>query len=188
MGKEMRDMIKKENKLCFQHRMERKTEKSFQLSAGRQRLLAETIRELKQEGRLDEEKLAMQHGTTSIYRHSLNVAYTSLWMMERWQIRLEPKSLVRGALLHDYFLYDWHNPDNGHRLHGFSHPYTSLKNAKRDYSITKREADIIVKHMFPLTIVPPQTKEAWIVCLADKICAGEETIKGIRKRKRRKSR
>ena len=40
MGKEMRDMIKKENKLCFQHRMERKTEKSFQLSAGRQRLLA----------------------------------------------------------------------------------------------------------------------------------------------------
>ena len=108
MGKEMRDMIKKENKLCFQHRMERKTEKSFQLSAGRQRLLAETIRELKQEGRLDEEKLAMQHGTTSIYRHSLNVAYTSLWMMERWQIRLEPKSLVRGALLHDYFLYDWH--------------------------------------------------------------------------------
>ena len=98
------------------------------------------------------------------------------------------KVLIRGALLHDYFLYDWHNPDNGHRLHGFSHPYTSLKNAKRDYSITKREADIIVKHMFPLTIVPPQTKEAWIVCLADKICAGEETIKGIRKRKRRKSR
>ena len=39
----MRDMIKKENKLCFQHRMERKPEKSFQLSAGRQRLLAETI-------------------------------------------------------------------------------------------------------------------------------------------------
>ena len=110
----MRDMIKKENKLCFQHRMERKTEKSFQLSAGRQRLLAETIRELKQEGRLDEEKLAMPHGTTSIYRHSLNVAYTSLWMMERWQIRLEPKSLVRGALLHDYFLYDWHQKDPSH--------------------------------------------------------------------------
>ena len=120
----MRDMIKKENKLCFQHRMERKTEKSFQLSAGRQRLLAETIRELKQEGRLDEEKLAMQHGTTSIYRHSLNVAYTSLWMMERWQIRLEPKSLVRGALLHDYFLYDWHQKDSAHRLHGFRHPKT----------------------------------------------------------------
>ena len=88
MGKEMRDMIKKENKLCFQHRMERKTEKSFQLSAGRQRLLAETIRELKQEGRLDEEKLAMQHGTTSIYRHSLNVAYTRLWTVSYTHLTL----------------------------------------------------------------------------------------------------
>ena len=125
----MRDMIEKENKLCFQQRMKWKTEKSFQLSAGRQRLLAETIRELKQEGRLDEEKIAMQHGTTSIYRHSLNVAYTSLWMMERWQIRLEPKSLVRGELLHDYFLYDWHQKDPSHRLHGFRHPKTALGNA-----------------------------------------------------------
>ena len=99
----MRDMIKKENKLCVSASYGTEDREIFQLSAGRQRLLAETIRELKQEGRLDEEKLAMQHGTTSIYRHSLNVAYTSLWMMERWQIRLEPKSLVRGALLHDYF-------------------------------------------------------------------------------------
>ena len=68
----------------------------------------------------------MQHGTTSIYRHSLNVAYTSLWMMERWQIRLEPKSLVRGALLHDYFLYDWHQKDSSHRLHGFRHPNANI--------------------------------------------------------------
>ena len=176
MGKEMRDMIKKENKLCFRHRMERKTEKSFQLSAGRQRLLAETIRELKQEGRLDEEKLAMQHGTTSIYRHSLNVAYTSLWMMERWQIRLEPKSLVRGALLHDYFLYDWHQKDSSHRLHGFRHPKTALGNAQRDYHLNWKEKNIIARHMFPLIPVPPQCREAWIVCLADKWCALGETV------------
>lgn len=176
MGKEMRDMIKKENKLCFQHRMERKTEKSFQLSAGRQRLLAETIRELKQEGCLDEEKLAMQHGTTSIYCHSLNVAYTSLWMMERWQIRLEPKSLVRGALLHDYFLYDWHQKDSAHRLHGFRHPKTALGNAQRDYHLNWKEKNIIARHMFPLIPVPPQCREAWIVCLADKWCALGETV------------
>ena len=100
----MRDMIKKENKLCFQHRMERKTEKSFQLSAGRQRLLAEMIRELNQEGRLDEEKLAMQHGTTSIYRHSLNVAYTSLWMMERWQMLGTKITCERGIAARLFFV------------------------------------------------------------------------------------
>ena len=180
MGKEMRDMIKKENKLCFRHRMERKTEKSFQLSAGRQRLLAETIRELKQEGRLDEEKLAMQHGTTSIYRHSLNVAYTSLWMMERWQIRLEPKSLVRGALLHDYFLYDWHEKDGGHRLHGFFHAERALHNARRDFNLNFIERDIIRKHMFPLNITPPKFRESWIVTWADKLCAAEETTRVLR--------
>ena len=174
MGKEMRDMIKKENKLCFQHRMERKTEKSFQLSAGRQRLLAETIRELKQEGRLDEEKLAMQHGTTSIYRHSLNVAYTSLWMMERWQIRLEPKSLVRGALLHDYFLYDWHMPNSAQKWHGFRHARIALQNAARDFDLNKIEIDIIRKHMFPLNLRIPRYRESFIVCLADKICAIRE--------------
>ena len=184
----MRDMIKKENKLCFQHRMERKTEKSFQLSAGRQRLLAETIRELKQEGRLDEEKLAMQHGTTSIYRHSLNVAYTSLWMMERWQIRLEPKSLVRGALLHDYFLYDWHEKNAGHRFHGFIHAGRALQNARKDFKLTIREENIILRHMFPLNVVPPMCKEAWLVCLADKICASKETVAGRIHRKRKQQR
>ena len=174
----MRDMIKKENKLCFQHRMERKTEKSFQLSAGRQRLLAETIRELKQEGRLDEEKLAMQHGTTSIYRHSLNVAYTSLWMMERWQIRLEPKSLVRGALLHDYFLYDWHDGDKSHRLHGFRHARFAFNNAKRDFELGEVEKNMILSHMFPLGIVLPRFRESVILCVADKICATAETSVG----------
>ena len=178
MGKEMRDMIKKENKLCFQHRMERKTEKSFQLSAGRQRLLAETIRELKQEGRLDEEKLAMQHGTTSIYRHSLNVAYTSLWMMERWQIRLEPKSLVRGALLHDYFLYDWHVKDESHKWHGFIHAGFALKNASRDFELNLVEQNMISAHMFPLGMKIPRYRESLILCAADKICAAEETTRG----------
>ena len=125
----------------------------------------------------------MQHGTTSIYRHSLNVAYTSLWMMERWQICLEPKSLVRGALLHDYFLYDWHQKDHSHRLHGFRHPKTALGNAQRDYHLNWKEKNIIARHMFPLIPVPPQCREAWIVCLADKWCALRETVAGHLPRK-----
>ena len=161
---------------------------TYHLSDEQEKYFYDTLEELCRQSRLLESHRYMQHGDTSVFRHSVSVAYFSYYLALKMNAPVDIHSLVRGALLHDYFLYDWHNPDNGHRLHGFSHPYTSLKNAKRDYSITKREADIIVKHMFPLTIVPPQTKEAWIVCLADKICAGEETIKGIRKRKRRKSR
>jgi signal peptidase II len=39
-----------------------------------------------------------------------------------------------------------------------------------------KEKNIIARHMFPLIPVPPQCREAWIVCLADKWCALGETV------------
>ena len=86
------------------------------------------------------------------------------------------RALVRGALLHDYFLYDWHEKDASHRWHGFHHPAAALKNASADFGLSPRERDVIAKHMFPLTLRPPRFRESWIVCLADKWCALEETL------------
>lgn len=147
------------------------------LSPRRQKLLANTIRELAHEGRFYEEKAAMQHGCTTIYQHSIHVAYVSLFLMEKWHIPLDEISLVKGALLHDYFLYDWHENDASHRLHGFHHPNTALRNALRDYKLNKREENMIARHMFPLTPIPPGCREAWLVCLADKWCAMKETLR-----------
>ena len=84
-------------------------------------------------------------------------------------------ALVIGALLHDYFLYDWHDGEGRH-LHGFTHPECAYKNAEKDYTLSPRVKNIIVRHMFPLTPIPPTCTEAWIVCIADKICAIEETL------------
>lgn len=154
------------------------------LSSRLQRLLADTIRELAMQGRFYEEKEAMQHGSTTIYRHSVHVAYVSLFLMEKWQLPMDEASLVKGALLHDYFLYDWHENDASHRLHGFRHPGTALRNAMRDYNLNQREQNMIAQHMFPLTPIPPQCWEAWLVCLADKWCATEETLRpALRSRK-----
>ena len=87
--------------------------------------------------------------------------------------------MVRGALLHDYFLYDWHDKsrENYQRLHGFYHPGIALRNASMEYELTLREKDIIKKHMWPLTVVPPLCREAWIVTTADKYCSLLETLK-----------
>ena len=81
-----------------------------------------------------------------------------------------------GPVLHDYFLYDWHVKDKTHRLHGFFHPGTALANAQKEYVLSKREKNIILRHMWPLTPCPPACREAWIVTAADKYCSLRETL------------
>ena len=122
------------------------------------------------------EKKFIQHGNVSTYEHSVRVANMSVRLAKALRIKADMRSLVRGALLHDYFLYDWHISKTGTRLHGFSHAQTALSNAKRDFEINAVEGDIIARHMFPLNIRPPKYKESWLVCAADKLCAAEETV------------
>lgn len=118
----------------------------------------------------------MQHGSMSVYHHSLNVARYSIAINRYFKLGATEKELIRGALLHDYFLYDWHKQHHG-KLHGFYHPGIALKNAEKEYHLTSREKDIIRKHMWPLTVVPPLCREAWIVTMADKYCSLLETVR-----------
>jgi len=120
----------------------------------------------------------IQHGNMSVQEHCIHVAITSLKLTEALHITCHERDLVRGALLHDYFLYDWHKPnaEHPHRLHGFYHPGRALQNAKKEYRLTRRQADIIKKHMWPLTVIPPTCIEAWIVTTADKYCSLMETF------------
>lgn len=134
------------------------------------------VAELEQGGRFSLKKQYYQHGTTSVYSHSVQVACLSLYLSRKLKLRVNERALIRGALLHDHFLYDWHDRGHEHSLHGFTHPGTALKNAKKDYDLNPIEENIIHRHMFPLTLIPPVCSEAWIVCLADKCCALKETL------------
>lgn len=126
--------------------------------------------------KMEAEKAFVQHGKISCYEHSLSVAKMSLMIAMLIKVKTDERALVRGALLHDYFLYDWHINDGTHKLHGFRHAETALLNAKKDFELSPIEEDIIKKHMFPLNIMPPSYRESWIVCAADKICALRETV------------
>lgn len=143
------------------------------------------LREVRENGRLDLERGFCQHGSTTVYAHSIRVAVKSCYLARLWNLKVDEESLIRGALLHDYFLYDWHIQDGTHRLHGFTHPGRALYNASQDFDLTETERDIIRHHMFPLVPLPPRSREAWLVCLADKICAWEETLQGITKREKK---
>ncbi|BBO66384.1 hypothetical protein DSCA_03140 [Desulfosarcina alkanivorans] len=104
--------------------------------------------------------------------HVKEVAYLSFLWGKR--LSLDSEAIVRGALLHDLFYYDWLH--EGPRLHGFRHHNIALKNARQITSLTEKEADIIKKHMWPLTIVPPRYRESLVVSLVDTFCSARDYL------------
>ena len=109
------------------------------------------LAQLTQRTHILESKEHIQHGMTSVFDHCLNVAIISLKIVCMFKIAVDEKSLITGALLHDYFLYDWHNKESSPSWHGFKHPAIALSNARRDFPLNRIETDIIMNHMFPLT-------------------------------------
>lgn len=119
----------------------------------------------------------MQHGNITVKEHCIHVAIKSIEFVEKYNINCDKKSLIIGCLLHDFFLYDWHDKGNRvHNLHAFKHPNIALDNAKKYFNLNNIEEEIIKKHMWPTTIIPPTKKEVWIIVLIDKICAFQETL------------
>ncbi len=121
----------------------------------------------------------LQHGNTSCLLHSIAVSYYSYRLCKFLKLKVHEKELIRGGLLHDYYLYDWHQkykPTRNVGLHGRIHPKIALFNARKDFNVNYLEADIIEKHMFPLTFTPPRYKESVVVCIVDKICSVYEAF------------
>lgn len=132
--------------------------------------------EIIEDEKFKRERKYIQHGDMTVYEHSIEVAKTCVRLAEKLNLKVSYKELIKGALLHDYFLYDWHIYHPSHKLHGFTHPKVARDNAKRDFGLTKKEENMILTHMFPLVPRPPKYKESILLCLVDKYCATKETL------------
>lgn len=112
------------------------------------------------------------HYNVTRLEHCLHVSYLSYLMCKR--LGLDYQSAARGGLLHDFYFYDSHvtKPDRG--IHCFRHPGIALENAEKIFPLNKVERDIIIKHMWPVTITPPRYKESYVVTAIDKYCANRE--------------
>ena len=143
------------------------------------------IRDVADHVKVKEMKNYNHHSNTSCYEHSLHVSYYNYIICKK--LKLDAKAGARGGLLYDMFLYDWHGykPQSGERLHGFEHPLKSLKNARSYFKITKKEGDIISKHMFPLTLAPPRYKETYVIVMTDKFCSACEVMDRFSKKRSR---
>ena len=114
---------------------------------------------------------ALRHHKLDIYHHVCRVSVLSYKLAKR--LNLDYISAARGGLLHDFFTYDWRKEGQVKKKkifekHGFTHSKEALINSKKYFTLNPIEEDIIIKHMFPLTPIPPRYLESWIVTLVDK--------------------
>lgn len=117
-------------------------------------------------------KTYRHHLKGSAYDHSVKVAYLCYVHHKKFKTKIALEEFVKGALLHDYYLYDHHDKNDPHKHHWFKHPKHALSNALKKYpNLTKTQMDMIRRHMFPLTPIPPHTKAGWLLCFYDKVAA-----------------
>lgn len=120
----------------------------------------------------------MQHGNTSAFEHSVKVVKLCYKIDQKFKLNANLKDLLLGAMLHDFYLYDWHKRSLKYGLHGYNHSRIAMENAIRYFDVNENVQSMILTHMWPLNLTKiPKNKEAWILCLADKICSVEETFR-----------
>lgn len=112
------------------------------------------------------------HHHGSVYEHSLAVAYLSYRIALKF--KLDVISTIRGALLHDFYLFKFKKRDDRNLFaesyrHSRNHPKIACKNANKYFALNQKEQDIISNHMFPVGL--PRSSEAWVTTLADKSLA-----------------
>lgn len=123
-----------------------------------------------------------QHGSSDSYHHSIMVAEYAFLLAKKLHIAVKEEELARGAMLHDFYLYNIRESHIPAWKHGTQHAKRALVNAEEQFSLTKREKDIIYSHMWPLNITHlPHYRESVLVGIADKYSALVERTRQILK-------
>lgn len=113
-------------------------------------------------------KSIVHHGNTR-FNHSVRVAYIAYKLAKVFGCDIT--STIRGGMLHDFFLVrDDKNIVTSTKML-IEHPTIAKENAIKYFGVNEKEQNIIESHMFPVSVVAPKYKEAWIVSLSDKIAS-----------------
>lgn len=110
-----------------------------------------------------------QHFGTCRFQHCYSVAYYTYLVCKK--LNLDYVSATRAGMLHDLFLYDWRDKNSHKRFHAFNHAKIACKNACKLFNLTKKEQNMISRHMWPVTLAFPTSLEGFILTFVDKYCA-----------------
>lgn len=148
----------------------------MKLTKERKQALEEIYQTLFNDEKIQKMKLVPMHRGSNCYYHSFKVAKLAInHALNHKNVDLEV--VLIGAILHDYYLYDWRVEKDKKMHHLSRHPYLAAEYAKRDFEISERVAKIIKSHMWPVNIKEfPNSKEARILSIADKMVATSEMM------------
>lgn len=117
-------------------------------------------------------KTFRHHGDTTVYDHSLKVSYRAYIIAK--SLHSDAKSAAIAGMLHDMYSTPWQDvkiKQPFYKMHAFSHAKDALVNSQKYYSkyLTPKIENAILRHMFPLNIIPPKYSVGLVLTLADKI-------------------
>lgn len=116
-----------------------------------------------------------QHYETTCFDHCYMVSYYCYLICKKY--KLDYKSAARAGMIHDLFLYDWRVRQPERKgLHAFTHGKVACENACKLFDLNEKEKDMIIKHMWPVTVNMPKSIEGFILTFVDKYCAMSETF------------
>ena len=120
-----------------------------------------------------------QHFDVNCYDHCYDVAKIMYKVTKKFN--LDYRSATRASMLHDLFLYDWHIRNGRKNFHALRHGKIACNNASMVFELNDKEKDMIINHMWPSTIIPPKSKEGFILTFVDKYCTIKECLNYITK-------
>lgn len=134
----------------------------------------EIVKDIINHPEFQKRKEFMHHENESVYDHVLEVSYYSYLFCK--QNGYDYRAAAIGGLLHDFYKTPWQGENikiekhKGLDAHGFVHAREALENAWYYFpnQMNEKISNIISTHMFPLNIIPPKYKEAWVVSMIDK--------------------
>ena len=65
------------------------------------------LRDLESDQHVQQMKNYTQHGKVSTYEHCERVARLSFELNRKLHLHAKVPTLIKGAMLHDFYLYDW---------------------------------------------------------------------------------
>ena len=137
----------------------------------------------------DEKILKMKevpaHRGSNTYIHTFRLVKEVMKKAIKSRKNLDLENLLIATIFHDYYLYDWRKVKERPHPHGKYHPHIAVENAKRDFNIPDKAAEMMETHMWPFNLFHiPKGKEARLLCNVDTWVAFKECLTS-RKHKRK---